>query len=57
MNVKSLLLSLLVMELGIIGCCFHSWFAPNSNWLLFLGALLIFAGVGGCIFSMKNVYK
>lgn len=57
MNIMSLLLALLVMELGIITCCIHSWYVPNSNLVLYLGAMLIFIGVGGCIYSMKQAHR
>ncbi len=57
MNIKSLLLALLVMELGIVTCCFRSWFAPNNNLILYLGAILIFVGVGGCIYSMRQAHR
>ncbi len=57
MNIKSLLLALLVMELGIVTCCFRSWFVPNNNLILYLGAILIFVGVGGCIHSMKQAHR
>lgn len=57
MNIKSLLLALLVMELGIVTCCFRSWFAPNNNLILYFGAILIFVGVGGCIYSMRQAHR